>query len=67
VVIDRDLNAKGSQMMVMLNTAQASGVNNEGSYLVGSHVQVKHDNSGAAYVEIRDLQPLGVLVLSNYP
>jgi len=65
LVIDRDLNAKGSQMTVMLNSAQASGVNLEGSYLAGSHVQVKHDNSGTAYVEIRDLQPLGVIVLSN--
>ncbi|MCW5853415.1 MAG: alpha-amylase [Anaerolineae bacterium] len=72
VNVDPSLNPPGSQMTVILNTAQAADpAGYHGAHPVGSTLPVrrKPDNpdQGIAYVEIRDLAPSEVLVLTNYP
>jgi hypothetical protein len=55
-------------MTVVLNTAQAADPEGYGGpHPVGSRLPVRRTLDGAAYVEIRDLPPSEVLVLSNHP
>jgi hypothetical protein len=68
VVVDINLSPPGSQMTVILNTAEAG---NPGAF-AGAHpqrstLQVQPPQDGRAYVEIRDLPPSEVLVLTNPP
>jgi glycosidase len=68
VVVDVALNSPGSSMTVMLNTAQAADpVAFAGPHPVGSTLPVRRAPDGTAYVEIRDLPPSEVLVLTNHP
>jgi len=65
---DRGEENGGSGMTVILNTAQAADPQAySGPYPVGSRLPVRRTPDGAAYVEIRDLPPSEVMVLSNHP
>ena len=68
VVVDATLNAAGSSLTVVLNTAQAAHpAGYSGPYPVGSAAPVKRAPDGTAYVEIRDWPASEVLVLVNHP
>jgi hypothetical protein len=68
VVVDRSLNAPGSLMTVVLNTAQAAkGQGFAGAHPVGSQVPVREGNDGTVFVEIQDLPPSEVVVLASHP
>jgi glycosidase len=68
VAVDAALNPLGSSMTVVLNTAQAAAPPGfSGSHAVGSTLPVRRAADGTAYVEIRDLAPSEVLVLTNHP
>ncbi len=68
VLVDAGLNAPGSAMTVVLNTAHAADPGGYGgAHPVGSRVPVHHAADGKAYVQIRELAPSEVLVLSNHP
>jgi glycosidase len=67
-IVDAALNPPGSRLEVVLNTAEVeSGGGYTGTHPKGERVDVKRDSAGAAYIEITDLNPSAVLVLSNYP
>ncbi len=65
VLVDADFNPPGGVMTVVLNTAQAAGIN--GSHPVGETVPVARTADGKAYVEIRRLPASEALVLMNHP
>ena len=65
VLVDSDLNPPDGVMTVVLNTAQAAGVN--GSHQVGETLRVKRTADGTAYVEIQHLPASEALVLMNCP
>jgi glycosidase len=68
VLVDADLNQPGGSMVVLLNTAEtADPGGSAGPHRVGTTVPVRRTASGTAYVEIRDVHPSEVLVLTNYP
>jgi glycosidase len=65
VLVDADLNPPGSEMTVVLSTAQTAGIS--GSHQVGETVQVERAADGKAYVEIHRLLPSEAIVLSSHP
>lgn len=68
VTVDANLNETNSSMEVLLNTAQAADPHTyAGSCPMGTLVPVIRAHDGRAYVEIRDLPPSEVLVLTNRP
>ena len=68
VSVDATLNPPGSSMTVVLNTAQAANPQGyAGVHPVRSSLPVKRTADGRAYVEIRNLPPSEVLVLTNHP
>jgi hypothetical protein len=68
VEIDADLNPPGATMAVLINSAQVADPQGyAGTHPAGSTVRVLRQPDGRAYVEIRDLPPSEVLVLSNVP
>jgi glycosidase len=68
VLVDAALNSEGSELTVILNTAQAAAAQGfNGTHAVGSRVPVLRKPDGKSYVEIRDIQPSELLVLSNHP
>jgi hypothetical protein len=66
VLVDAQLNAPGSSLTVIMNSAQAGG-GAAGDHPVGSQLPARRAVSGAAYVEIRDVGPSEALVLVNRP
>ena len=69
LVVDNSLNgAANAEFLVVANTAETiGGTTNAGAHPVGSTLPVRHDVSGTAFVEIRDLTPTTTLVLTNRP
>jgi glycosidase len=67
VIVDASLNPPGSVMTVLLNTANVGGLPAGGVHTAGSELPVLRRADGTAYVEIRDVPPSEVLVLSNHP
>jgi glycosidase len=67
VLVDASLNAPGTMLTVIANTAQAArGSSANVAYPVGSGISVERSREGAAYVPIRDLPASEVLVLVNH-
>ena len=66
VLVDATLTPTGS-FTVVLNSAAANPQSFTGTNATGSTVNIKRHPSGIAYVEIRQLGPSEVLVLSNQP
>jgi hypothetical protein len=66
VLVDAQLNLPGSTMTVILNSAQTGGAASP-AHPIGSQVPVRRAASGAAYVEIRNVDPSEALVLVNRP
>jgi len=67
VVVDASLNPGTSQFKVMANSAQTIQGNAAGiAQALGSVFPVRRKPDGTAFVEIRNLPPSGVLVLSNH-
>ncbi|MBC8094960.1 MAG: alpha-amylase, partial [Akkermansiaceae bacterium] len=67
VLVDAKLNNRpGATFEVVANTRQAGTPGFAGSHPVGQQLLVKR-RDGAAFVEIRDLEPSEVLVLVNRP
>lgn len=61
------LNPAGSTMVVKVNTQETANGSSAGIYpQIGSRLPLKR-MSGTGYVEIRNMQPLEVLVLINHP
>jgi glycosidase len=68
IVVDRDLSPAGSTMTVIANTAQVGARGSfGGSHPIGSTVLVRQGPSGVAFVDIANLPPSEVLVLTNRP
>ncbi len=68
VIVDASLNSTGASLTVVLNTAQAADpFEFSGSHPVGSSLPVLRTADGTAYVEIRNVPPSEVLVLTNRP
>jgi hypothetical protein len=68
VLVDASLNPSGSAMEVVLNTAQAAKPQGyTGTHPVGSSLPIHRTTDGKAYVEIRDVRPSEVVVLTNHP
>jgi len=68
VVVDADLNLRGSRLRVAANTAQAAApAGFAGPHPLGSDLEVQRADDGTAYVEVRPLPPSEVLVLTNRP
>jgi len=66
--VDATLNPPGSEMQVLLNTAQAGDlVGYGGGYSVGTFVPVRRTVQGIAYIEIQGLSESEVVVVSNSP
>ncbi len=66
VLVDATLNPPGSEMQVLLNSAQAGNPNGYGGgYSVGTFVPVRRAVQGIAYIEIRGLPESEVVVFSN--
>lgn len=66
VIVDASLNPPGSVMTVLLNTAAVGDLPPGGFHTAGSKLPVLRRADGTAYVEIRDVPPSEVLVLSNH-
>lgn len=66
VVVDAALNPPGSGLTVVANTEEAAGRATAG-HRVGSTLPVLRTADGTAYVELRDIGPAEVTVLSNHP
>jgi hypothetical protein len=66
VLVDAQRNLPDSTMTVILNSAQTGGAASP-AHPVGSQAPVRRTASGAAYVEIRNVDPSEVLVLANRP
>jgi glycosidase len=68
VLVDATLSPPGGAMTVILNTAQATNAQGyTGTHPVGSRLPVHRRADGKAFVEIRDVRPSEVVVLSNHP
>lgn len=68
VLVDASLNPLNGSMRVVLNTAQAADPEGySGSHPIGSELTLRRAEDGKAYVEVRDLGPSEVLVLTNHP
>jgi len=68
VEVDADLNPEASAMTVIANTAQAAGNAGEvQAFPVGTECPVHRTPAGRAYVELQDVPPSEVLVLTNHP
>jgi glycosidase len=68
IVVDAALNPPGSALTVILNSAQAAGSQGfGGTHRVGSRLAVQRTEDGTTYVEVSDLPPSEVLVLTNHP
>jgi len=68
VLVDATLNPPGAFLTVVLNSLEAAkpqGFN--GTNPVGGKLPVRRHSSGAAYVEIRGIQPSEIVVLGNHP
>jgi hypothetical protein len=66
VLVDAILS--GDSLTVLLNTAQtANPVGYSGGHPVGSTLPVRRTTDGIAFVEIRDVDPSEVVVLTNHP
>jgi glycosidase len=66
VLVDTTLNPPGSEMRVVLNSAQAGNpICYRGCHPLGTSLPVRHTAQGIAYVEIRALPSSEVLVLAN--
>jgi glycosidase len=64
VVVAAELPSPAESFLVLVNTAQvAAGATYGGTHPAGSHVPVRRDETGRAYVELRDVAPAEVLVL----
>ncbi len=62
-----DAGLNQGEMTVLLNTAEAADPGAyRGSHPVGSRVPVHHREDGLSYIEMRDIPPSEVVVLSNY-
>ncbi len=67
VLVDATLTPAG-RLTVVLNSAQVASVQSfKGTHTTGSTVSIKRKPNGSAYVEIRELGPSEILVLSNQP
>jgi glycosidase len=67
VLVDAGLNPSGSALTVVANTAQAADPEAySGPYPVGHACRVKR-SGGISYIEVRDIPPSEVLVLTNHP
>jgi len=66
VVVDASLNVHDAAFRVILNTAQAFDPSYAGSHGVGSSLLAK-TRDGVRFLEIRDLGPSEVLMLTNRP
>jgi len=66
VLVDATLTPGGS-FTVVLNSAAANPQSFTGTNATGSTVRIKRHPDGIAYVEIRQLGPSEILVLSNQP
>ena len=66
VLVDATLTPTGS-FTVVLNSAAANPQSFTGTNATGSTVNIKRHPNGSAYVEIRQLGPSEILVLSNQP
>ena len=68
VLVDANLNPATGSLTVVLNTAEAADpVVFSGTHAQGSTVAVKRYADGAAYVEIREVGPSELVILSNHP
>jgi glycosidase len=68
IIVDAALNPPGTRMTVVLNSAEAAVPQHyTGTHPVGSGVPVEMDAQGAAFVELRDVGPSEVVVLTNHP
>ena len=67
VVVDATLSPPGSDLVVVLNTAEAAGLATPAAQRGGARLRVQQHGDGPAFVEIRDLPPSEVLVLVNHP
>jgi hypothetical protein len=55
-------------MTVVLNTAEAANPQGySGTHPVGSRLPVHRNADGKAFVEIRDVRPSELVVLTNHP
>jgi glycosidase len=68
ILVDASLNPPGASLTVVLNSLQAAKPQGfTGANPVGGKLPVRRNSSGAAYVEIRGVQPSETVVLSNHP
>jgi len=68
VLVDSSLNPVGATMTVAANSEQAASPNSPGSsHARGSRVAVRRTPDGTAFVEIRNIAPSEVLLLSTHP
>ena len=66
VLVDAKLNGSGTSFQVVANSAQAADASFDGTHALDSKLPVKF-RDGAAFVEIRDVRPSEVILLSNHP
>jgi glycosidase len=66
ILIDAKLNAATSNFRVILNTELFSSTRYRGSYVAGNDVAIQKQD-GTAFLEIRDIGPSEVLILTNKP
>ncbi|AGA33332.1 Glycosidase [Thioalkalivibrio nitratireducens DSM 14787] len=66
VIVDASLNPPGAAMTVLLNTAEVADPQAGAAHPAGSELPVRRRGDGTAFVEIRNLPPSEVLVLSNH-
>lgn len=64
VQIDANLNPLNSNFYIIANTEEIAGKNNKVNS-IGSLLKVKYKFDGTAYLEIRDIGPSEVIVLTN--
>lgn len=67
VLVDATLNPAGSLTVVLNSMQAASAETYTGTHATDSTVRIKRYSDGSAYVEIRQLGPSEILVLSNQP
>ena len=67
VLVDAKLNGRnGATFQVITNSAQAADPGFSGTHPVGARLPMKF-RDGAAFIEIRDVKPSEVILLSNHP
>lgn len=68
ILVDASLNPPSGAMTVVLNTKQAADAAGHASnHPIGSRLPVRRLADGTAYVEIRDVPPSEIIVLTNHP